>query len=150
MNPSISIMVNNSLVLALLDTGASVSLIREELVTPQLRYMGSFKKGVFDATGNLLPVIGELKVRLVTPEGVIYDRIIVFKNVQEIKFDVLIGMNILGRSRMDFEGKQVAFERTDQVDKGDEGHVELRIMSGRIIDKPGRYITRGIYVQLEN
>ena len=64
-NPCLLVYINNTKRLALVDTGASVSLINENLVEAQLNCVELFKNKVLDATGNRIPVIGQLGMQII-------------------------------------------------------------------------------------
>ena len=101
--------MNNIVSKALIDTGASVSLISEKLVIPQLQSLNKFKGDVKDANGNSIAIKGQLKVKLKTPEGEIKDRLLIFENNGKLSVDVILGMNILEKSSINFSNRKISF-----------------------------------------
>ena len=135
--------------LALLDTGASVSLINESLINDQSKRITKFEKAVFDATGNEIPIIGQLNIKIIVPEGFLNENILVFRDNNSLKVDIILGMNILGGTKIDFKSRTVTFSNAKMIERSNFDGLVIRLLSRNIIDKTGKYITRGIYVQVD-
>ena len=105
--PQIEILINNSKVEALLDTGASVSLICETIIPTNT--VKACNKRVLDASGNYIPIKGEVKIKIKTPSGNFIETMLVYNKNTKIDVPVLFGMNVLRRAQINFPEGTVDF-----------------------------------------
>ena len=60
--------------------------------------MKACKRKVIDASGNYIPINGELKININTPNGNFIETMLVYSKNTKIDVPVLFGMNILRES----------------------------------------------------
>ena len=130
---------------ALVDTGASVSLISEDLI-PQGIKLKRFSNDVRDASGNKIPILGKIGVCLKTQEGILRESMLVFENKGQLSIDIIIGMNILSSATLNLREKTLKFEETGNVGE-DLGELLLTMISNKITNKNGKYVNQGIYTE---
>ena len=106
---------------ALLDSGASCTIISEELVdTSEIL---PAKINVLDASGNRIPIIGRIKTIIKTPGGIITEFMLVRKSHHlNMKFKLIIGMNILSRAEIDFRTRKIKFDGDANISEENYRH----------------------------
>ena len=114
--------LNGTNYLALIDTGASVSLISETLLARNRNSVKiwPYDNVVRDASGNIIPIKGLIQCKLVTPAGYALEKFLVVKKEFKLNVKILIGMNVLQRAKLDFQNKHfilnVPFEESDEIE----------------------------------
>jgi len=145
-NPCLEIKINQVKTLALIDTGASVSLLSEKLVREQLNQITQFKNEVSDASGNRIPILGKLQCEVDTPNGVISETMLVYKDAGQMKISAILGMNLLKRATIDLRKKRVNFD-ISEVNRPRSPGVLVSIPCGNIINKSGPPVTQGLRLE---
>ena len=109
---------------ALVDTGASISLISKKLVDEN--ELKPCRKKVLDASGNYIPIVGEVNTTVVTPGGSFRERFLVCNENKKLKLDILLGMNVLHRAVLNFPDGTIKFKDIKQLKK-DEGYDAIKL-----------------------
>lgn len=118
---------------AYVDTGASATLIADTLLSPSGK--ASLKKytgKVYDASGHTVPILGEARINVVTSVGSLDTNILVFEKNRAINYDVLIGMDILKHTTINFDSREIKFTLTREPQykpEGTSGVMNLTILS---------------------
>ena len=137
--------------LALIDTGASVSLISEQLIRPQLSSVKRYDHKVRDASGNLLPIVGQLSVKVNTPDGSVSENVLIYKGRSMDKIKILLGMNILRYATIDLLLGKLSFDFKNTGRKTTTEGLQLTIMCRKIREMTPRNaksrVTHGVYVE---
>ena len=96
---------------AYIDTGASVTLIANTIL-PSSNYVNlkKYTGRVQDASGNAINIIGEINADIRTPEGNFNTRVLVYVKTTNVDYDILLGMNILKHTCIDFRSSKLTFE----------------------------------------
>ena len=147
--PYLQVRLNNSIIRAYTDSGATISLISDVLLSEKLKSkLLPFKGRVTDANGNSVPILGEIPVSMRIPSQEIRESLLVFKKTSSIAHHILIGMNILKHAILDFVTKNICFTKIDNSNKWkvDKVHdfVTLELASNKINyhDDKSQKITR--------
>ena len=99
------------------DSGATISLISHCVLSEQqLKTLRKYSGVVKDANGNPIDIMGEINVMFKVKNEIIYEKLLVFKKTSAIVHDLLIGMNLLKFSDINFIKGKVKF-RIPQVEK---------------------------------
>ena len=134
--PYVNMMVNNVKVDALLDSGASVSLISEKLIKNEK--LEPYTKKVQDASGNAIPIIGKLKVTLSTPDGAFAGTLLVYSAKCTLKVNAILGTNILKYASINLYDKQIRFSEGrpagDCVEPTSSSSTTVKIISNKIFN----------------
>ena len=114
--PYLDVKINEKSYKALLDTGASVSILSEDVMPSEIdtEKLKEYRKRVLDASGNEIPIKGEMDVEIETPEGTFKDKVLVYNKNSSMKIKVLMGMNVLQRSKIDFPNDEIRFNIKEQ------------------------------------
>jgi len=142
--PRLLVRIKNYNCTALLDTGASVSLISETLVSKC--EIENCNKRVFDASGNIIPILGKVKVNLKTPGGNFLETLIVCSEKSKLTEKILLGMNILKKAKLDFPSGKIQFIKINpEVNDESPKWMELNIISTNILNEnPAMCVTHGL------
>lgn len=109
--PYIPVTLNRQPLQAVVDTGATVSLVSSDIVKDYHNQMKPFKYKVTHAGGNHLDIIGYVDVQLFTNEGDTHDQLLVYRKQNERQsIDLLLGMNILETARIDIPDRELIFK----------------------------------------
>ena len=109
-SPHTKVEVGGKLVDGLLDTGATITLITNELINKEaMNQVQPYGKIVRDASNNVVPIIGELKVIAQTPAGSFQEKILIMDKKAKIKTKLLIGMNLLQRAEINIPKGRIKF-----------------------------------------
>ena len=95
---------------AYIDTGASVTLIANTIL--QSKHYTNLKKyygRVHDASGNTINIIGEINTDIRTPVGNFNTRVLIYVKTTSVDYDILLGMNILRNTCIDFGSRELTF-----------------------------------------
>ena len=106
--------IQNEYIDVFIDTGATVSLIAHTLVNEE--ELRTYTNRVEDANGNPINIVGSIDFKLETPNGSITEEVLVYKKQANAQIDLLLGMNILSRSNIDFPRKKVNFMNCEKHD----------------------------------
>ena len=107
--PSIDIKLDKKIYSAVVDTGASVSLIAEKLVD---KYPIKHNRlTVVDANNQPINIIGEIDITVKTPDEMLTDSMLVVGNNSKVTIDLLLGMNLLKYANLDFPRGQIQFRK---------------------------------------
>lgn len=129
---------------AFLDTGAFTTIISAQLfeLTPFSRKdLIPCLLNVLDANGKKLPILGSIPALVQTPIGHFFDSVLVFQAESIVQHDVLIGVNILHLTNIDFAHSVLTFFRQSIIKKHRERaseknrpqkYVRLNLTSGKI------------------
>lgn len=102
--------LNGEQVKAYIDTGASATLIAHTVLTPsRLQKLKKYRGTVCDASGNRIPILGEGIAQIITPAGNFNAFVLVYKKSASVEHEMLIGMNILKHTTIDFKTKEISF-----------------------------------------
>ena len=115
--PYVEVDLNKNKCLALLDTGASVSLVSEDILNSETTNLTTYKKTVVDASGNRIPIIGEVEIKIITPKGTFHENLLVYSANSALKIKIILGMNILRQANMDFPNGEIKFKGTIKESK---------------------------------
>ena len=97
---------------ALVDTGASISLLTERI----LRNIGEkakllpYTKTVRDASQRRIPILGRILLNIKVKEGTFKEYFLVLEG-NCLQTDVLLGMNVLSRSTIHLPESRISFEQ---------------------------------------
>ena len=91
-----------------------------------------------DANGNLVPILGWVKARVTTPVGSFLIQVLIFKKGGNILHDLLIGMNLLGRTNINFQQGKVEFTPLSVGPKVSTGEVNIEIRDTTIQGGPNK------------
>jgi len=95
---------------AYLDTGASATLIAHTVLkSNDMKKLRKYKGTVSDASGNKIPILGAALAQVLTPEGEFPAYVLVYEKKDTVGHDMLIGMNILRHTTIDFGSKELKF-----------------------------------------
>jgi len=112
--PSIKAELNGNRVNAFLDTGASATLIAHTVLNPAvLKKLKQFEGQVCDASGNEIPILGVGLAQVDTPAGSFDAYVLVYEKSDAQKHKMLVGMNILRYSNINFMNKELKFSPPD-------------------------------------
>ena len=126
--PYLTTSLNNVKIPAYLDTGATISLISDTVLPIQIQNLKKYAGKVVDANGQSIPIIGEDIARIITPDGSFNTRVLVFKKNALINHDLLLGMNALRYSVLDFPRKRATFSLNDRIKVGNSpNNLQLKI-----------------------
>ena len=103
--------LNDKRVKGYIDTGATVTLISDEIVEDKLKHLKRYEHSVLDASGNLIHILGWLDVQITTPEGKFTEQMVVFKKHSNRQIDVLLGLNILEMANIYLPTKELVFSK---------------------------------------
>ena len=131
------------MVLGLIDTGASVSLISESLIDNKSIDIKEYKKVVNDASGNTIPIIGKSKFYINTPQGRMRENLLIHRDIPGMKVGILLGMNILQRSKIDLRRKIISFENEET--ETEKGFPVLNIVSNTIVNNDEEFNLKGLF-----
>ena len=115
---------------ALVDSGASTSLIQEDIV-PQ-KCLRKTTRSVKDATGHGIPVMGITRVRLITPQGQFLVEMLVINRTSKVTQDIVLGMNLLKNAQIDFSSGSVTFKEGSLKLIKDPRDMVMRIVTNTI------------------
>ena len=107
-SPSIEFKINDKTGVALIDTGATTSLVSEEFIN-EIRGNDNTAT-VRDASGNIIPIIGKVRCRIVTTDGDIWEDFLIFKKPIRTNVKMFLGMNVLQNAVIDLGGKTIKFQ----------------------------------------
>ena len=119
------------------DSGATISLISHCVLSEQqLKTLRKHSGAVKDANGNPIDIMGEINVMFKVKNEIIYEKLLVFKKTSAIVHDLLIGMNLLKFSDINFIKGKVKF-RIPQVEKKESlslknSSVTMRLLSNEL------------------
>ena len=107
--PYLNVMLNEEKYLqGYVDSGATVSLISDVVLSEmQLKALRTYNGNVKDANGNPIDIMGEINVMFKVKNEIIYEKLLVFRKTSAIVHDLLIGMNILKFSEINFIERKV-------------------------------------------
>ena len=125
----IKVNINNTEYDALLDSGASTSLITEKIITEigKDNKLLPTNKQVLDAQGNCIPIKGQISIDIETKEGRLKKEFLVFKENKKIKIKILIGMNVLKHTSIDFLERKVKFGKEKLPKNQEKGEIIMEI-----------------------
>ena len=108
--PYLSVHVNGKKYKAYIDTGATTTLIADKICNSMSQELIPYHGSVTDASGNQVPILGGLRTKIITAKGDFYTKVLVFKKNENIKYDVLLGMNILSYTSINFNTNCIIFD----------------------------------------
>ena len=91
-----------------------MSLISETLVSNT--DIKTCTKKVSDASGNHIPILGEVIIRVTTPVGQFWETMLVVSKNSKVQIPLLLGINFLKRSIIDFSSGEIHFVKTQNDD----------------------------------
>ncbi len=107
------IKVNNLTIKAFIDSGACVTLISHEvflkLYPKEKPPLLVYDKQLLDANGNKIPVLGMVDTQVSTPNGKYWTTVVLFVKDNAIEHDLLLGMNILVHTSINFSTQRLTF-----------------------------------------
>ena len=112
-NPCIKITIGDEENLALIDTGASVSLISPKLVKEFANEISPINIRVCDASQNPIPIRGALKCTFDTPEGKFNETILVYHDCEQMNLPMILGMNVLSNSNINCIKNRINFNNNE-------------------------------------
>ena len=123
--------INEKSYKALLDTRASVSILSEDVIPGEIdtEKLKEYRKRVLDVSGNAIPIKGELDVEIETPEGTFEDKVLVYNKNSFMKIKVLLGMNVLQRSKIDFPNDEIKFNIKECIKNRSQGQLKITLAS---------------------
>ena len=107
--PYLNATIYNTDVVAYIDSGATISLVSNKLISNKELEIRRYSNIVRDVSGNKIPIIGTVTAIISTPDGNIKEQLLVYKKDKDMKIDLLLGMNILKRTSIDFLEKKIYF-----------------------------------------
>ena len=134
--------------LALIDSGATISLISEKLVQNKLKGLAQFAPRVTDANGNEIPILGQIPCQITTPEGKLNEFILVYKDLGKLNVSMILGMNILNNADLNFALRLAKF-RVGREKSPNNSQIEVKIPDNNIIELDRPPSTRGIKIEKE-
>ena len=134
-NPCLEMKINGERILALIDTGASTSLISNKLVSPQLENLKQCKSVVKDASGNRINIKGKLDFKICTPDGEIFEEMLIYEDKNKLNIDVILGMNVLKNAEISLKNKTVCFIEDLRKRNKSMNPVSVEITSREIVNK---------------
>ena len=107
---------------------------------PQLN---KFEGRVIDASGKQVPILGTVNTQVHTPKGTFTTTILVYNESKEVGYDLLLGMNILQHTIIDFNTLTISFLRnkqnnTNKVNNNNNVHMQLKLNDDKIHGIPQR------------
>jgi hypothetical protein len=116
MAPNVIIDLNGEKVTAYIDTGASATLIAHTVLAPsRVKKLRKYKGTVSDASGKRIPILGEGIAQVNTPAGNFDAYVLVYEKSALVKHEMLLGMNILKHSSIDFKTKELNFSLENKL-----------------------------------
>ena len=106
-----------------------------------------YHKEVKDASGNIIPIIGKMPLRIKTPDGDIEEQILIHKN-EDIDIGILIGMNILRRSAINLYLGIIEF-KPDLYFSKSENLQTMEILNRKIINISNNLELKGVREQIK-
>ena len=105
-------------------------------MSAELDKLRPYNNTVHGASGQVLPILGELPVTLVTPNSEIVETLLVYSTKSGLTIDVLLGMNILQQASMDFPNEELIFMKNTNLLKEPcyPAPMKITINSGKILN----------------
>ena len=121
--PYISIKYDGKCYPALIDTGASASIIADSMVKEKLGIKPT-KVKLKDASGTPIVIIGTVEAEITTTDGKFFEHLLVSKD--SLNTGLIIGMNILRRAEINLPKRRIKFVGTKQ-DVGPENMERIKM-----------------------
>ena len=151
--PFLNVIIRDKEYPALVDTGASVSLISEKLIPPELlKLITITNRIVQDASGTIVPIKGVINATISTPGGDIEENLLVLKKTSELSVRCLIGMNILQYAILNFNQETISFLiKKDQGTNLSKTMMVLKVSSNKLYNNEGNaWATYGLSSNTKN
>ena len=124
--------------MAFLDTGSSISLISDNLLSENVlsNHLMKYSNVVLDASGNVINILGKIRVNILTPVGNFIESLLVYDSKSRFLTKLLIGMNIIKHFTIDFPSGRVLFSiPVSKVTPKRQAEVTLKFLSNIIQNK---------------
>ena len=122
--------INNHNEKIYIDTGATVSLISNKLLTSaQIQRIVPYHHHVIDANGNQINMLGQIDASVkTTSKNTIHESLLVYKQTEKQKFGILLGMNFLSQANIDFPNKKMTFKGSSTHHKSEKLNTKCKII----------------------
>ena len=129
-------MINNRMIKGFVDTGASISLLSHTLLSDSTHTLTKYNGVVKDASGNKMPILGKMQVRIMTPNGTTMNKnVLVFKKDYTVEYELLIGMNISQHSQLNFQDNTISFNCDNVTENKGNNDLKIQIMENYFHEK---------------